>query len=193
MGFTIPTLLQVRGVDEDGEECVWYAEAVGRVKKDDYYYEGYYLVPSKTNPEYLVYDETYEHIPEKSVMASLSVGNEGYPMAWSKMGILMKETEDGPQFLRIGDPQVVSSETDETDETDDIGSVDSYSTESDGSDISDLIDDSEEPTCANTDFTRRLNEDFQGWVPKDEKERRVKAFISSLEHRASHDADERTF
>jgi hypothetical protein len=190
MGFTIPTLLQVRGVGDDDEECIWYAEAVGRIVKDgEYYYEGYYLVPSKTNPDYLVYDETYEHIPEASVMVRLGVRSEGYPMAWSKMGILMKDTDEGPHFIKIGDPQVDTG----SDDDEDIGSVDSYSTESDGSDISDLIDDSEEPTCANTEFTRRLNEDFREWVPKDEKERRVKDFISSLEHRAARDMDERTF
>ena len=110
MTFTIPTLLQVRGVDDDDNECTWYAEAVGRIVKDgEYYYEGYYLVPSKTN-SHLVYDETYEHIPEDSVMAKLSVKNEGYALAWEKMGVLMKESDDKTYFIKVGEPLFEFSE-----------------------------------------------------------------------------------
>ena len=192
MTFTIPTLLQVKGVDDDDKECIWYAEAVGRIVKDDeYYYEGYYLVPSKTNESYLVYDETYEHIPEDSVLAKLSVKNEGYALAWEKMGLLMKETADETYFIKVGEPLF---EFTESDTTDDIGSVDSYSTESDDrSNISDLIDDSEEPSVNTNDEMKALDEQFNSWIPKDEKERRVKSFIESLEHRAAHEQDEREF
>ena len=192
MTFTIPTLLQIRGVDDNDKECTWYAEAVGRIVKDDeYYYEGYYLVPSKTNDEYLVYDETYEHIPENSVLSRLSVKNEGYALAWEKMGLLMKETDDETYFIKVGEPLF---EFVESDSTDDIGSVDSYSTESDDrSNISDLIDDSEVPSVNTNEEMKGLDEQFRSWVPKDEKERMVKNFIESLEHKAVHEQDERSF
>lgn len=192
MTFTIPTLLQVRGVDDNDNECIWYAEAVGRIVKDDeYYYEGYYLVPSKTNESYLVYDETYEHIPEDSVLVKLSVKTEGYALAWEKMGLLMKETADETHFIKVGEPLF---EFAESDTTDDIGSVDSYSTESDDrSNISDLIDDSEEPSVNTIEEMKNLDEQFKSWIPKDENERRVKSFIESLEHRAAHEQDERAF
>jgi len=192
MTFTIPTLLQVRGVDDNDNECIWYAEAVGRIVKDDeYYYEGYYLVPSKTNESYLVYDETYEHIPEDSVLAKLSVKKEGYTLAWEKMGLVMKETSDKTYFIKVGEPLFDFAESDTTD---DIGSVDSYSTESDDrSNISDLIDDSEEPTMNTNEEMKALDDQFKSWIPKDEKERRVKSFIESLEYKAAHEQDERTF
>lgn len=188
MTFIIPTLLQVSGIDDNEKVCVWYAEAVGRImKNDEYYYEGYYLVPSKTNTN-LVYDETYDLIPEKSVMAKLAV-KDNLEDAWGKMGLVMNETNNGVYFKKIGEPLFDSYESDE----EDIGSVDSYSTESDDrSNISDLIDDSEVPTSFLTE-ARGLNEEFNAWVPKDEKERRVKAFIESLEHKAAHEMDERTF
>jgi hypothetical protein len=180
----------VRGVDNDDNECTWYAEAVGRIAKDgEYYYEGYYLVPSKTN-SHLVYDETYEHIPEDSVMAKLSVRNEGYALAWEKMGLLMKESDDKTYFIKVGEPLFEFSESD----TDDIGSVDSYSTESDDrSNISDLIDDSEEPSTNVNEEMKVLDVQFKSWIPKDETERRVKSFIESLEYKAAHEQDERTF
>jgi len=195
MSFTIPTLLQVRGVDDDNQECIWYAEAVGRIKKhDEHYYEGYYLVPSKTKPSYLVYDETYEHIPEDSVIAKLGVKSEGYALAWGKMGILMNESG---HFIKVGEPEFEFSESDDDDDDeDDIGSIDSYSTESDDgiSNISDLIDDSEEAIpSSNDEETRTLNVQFRNWVPKDEKENRVKSFIESLEHKAAQQQDERAF
>lgn len=187
MGFTIPTILQVNGVDDNDKACVWYAEAVGRiVKNDEYYYEGYYLVPSKTNT-YLVYDEAYDHIPEDSVMAKLAVKDD-LGDAWGKMGMLMKETPDGIHFFKIGEPLFDSNESDE----EDIGSVDSYSTESDDDNISDLIDDSEVPSSCLMESSS-LNEQFNAWNPKDEKEHRVKAFIESLESKAMHEMDERTF
>lgn len=188
MGFTIPTLLQIKGLDDDDRECIWYAEAVGRiVKNGEYYYEGYYLVPSKTNPSYLVYDEAYEQIPEESVLVTLSVKNEGYSLAWEKMGILMKEGDDGTYFIKVGEPRF-----DFVEDEDDIGSVDSYSTESDDdrSNISDLIDDSE---VIHSKCDELLNEQFRSWIPKDEKERRVKDFIQSLENKAAHEMDERGF
>lgn len=194
MSFTIPTLLQVRGLDDNDQECVWYAEAVGRIKKnDEHYYEGYYLVPSKTKPTHLVYDETYEHIPEASVIAKLGVKTEGYASAWEKMGVLMNESEQETYFVKVGEPLFEFSES--NDDEDDIGSVDSYSTVSDDSTISDLIDDSEEPTSHSmfNEETRALNVQFRDWVPNDEKERRVKDFIESLEHRAAQEHDERAF
>lgn len=192
MTFTIPTLLQVRGMDDNDEECTWYAEAVGRIVKDnEYYYEGYYLVPSKTNTSHLVYDETYELIPEDSVLAKLSVKNEGYALAWEKMGLLMKESDEETLFIKVGEPIFDFAESDTTD---DIGSVDSYSTESDDrSNISDLIDDSEVPTSYSLEEIKMLDEHFKSWIPKDEKERRVKSFIESLECKAAHEQDERTF
>lgn len=191
MTFTIPTLLQVRGLDDDDNECVWYAEAVGRIVKDDeYYYEGYYLVPSKTNDEYLVYDETYDLIPEKSTMARLAV-KDTLEDAWEKMGFILKESRTGTFFIKIGEPMFDSEESDD----EDIGSIDSYSTDEsdDRSNISDLIDDSEVPTSCISNEAMGLNEDFASWVPKDEKERRIKSFIESLEHRAALEQDERTF
>lgn len=190
MTFTIPTLLQVRGLDDVDNECTWYAEAVGRIVKDDeYYYEGYYLVPSKTNNDYLVYDETYDLIPEKSVMAKLAV-KDTLEDAWEKMGFILKESHKGTFFVKIGEPMFDSQESDE----EDIGSVDSYSTESDDrSNISDLIDDSDVPTSCLSKEAMGLNEAFAAWAPKDEKERRVKRFIESLEHRAAMEQDERTF
>tara|TARA_Y100000389_G_scaffold204940_1_gene261037 strand:- start:12636 stop:13217 length:582 start_codon:yes stop_codon:yes gene_type:complete len=193
MSFIIPTLLQVRGMDDNNEDCVWYAEAVGRIKKNDqYYYEGYYLVPSKTNPSHLVYDETYDHIPEDSVMTKLSITNESYELAWEKMGVLMNKSGNETYFLKVGEPLFAFSES--NDDKDDIGSIDSYSTESDDrSNISDLIDDSEIETVSCNNETKTLNEQFKDWVPKDGTERRVKSFIESLEHRAAQERDERAF
>lgn len=189
MTFTIPTLLQVRGLDDDDDECVWFAEAVGRIVKDDeYYYEGYYLVPSETNNGYLVYDETYDLIPEKSVMATLAV-KDTLEDAWEKMGFMMKESHTRTFFVKIGEPTFDSEESDD----EDIGSIDSYSTEESDDNISDLIDDSEVPSSCVSKEVIGLNEAFDTWVPKDEKERRVKSFIESLEHRAALEQDERTF
>ena len=185
MGFTIPTLLQVKGIDNN-VECIWYAEAVGRiVKNGEYYYEAYYLVPSKTKREYLVYDEAYEEIPEESVMTKRSV-KHSLEDAWQKMGMIMKETDNNTCFLKVCEPIDSENESDE----EDIGSVNSYSTASDESNISNLIDDSEESSQYRDTV---LDDQFRSWIPKDIKEYRIKSFIESLENKALHERDERTF
>lgn len=190
MGFKIPTLLQVKGVDETDSPCVWYAEAVGRVStRDGIFYEAYYLVPSKTNKGYLVHDDTHDMIPVESVMTIMPVDSiDEYESAWQKMGMLAK---DGT-FLHIGDPD---AETDAETDTESIGSVDSYSTESSGeSDVSNLIDDTHEPSeaCRCPSCVDLLRA-YDAWNPTSDGERRVKRFIDRLEHRAAIDLNDNEF
>lgn len=137
MTFKLPSLIQVKGYD-DGPR-VWYAEAVGKVCKDgENFYEGYYLIPSDLNSDYMVYDKEYDLIPEESVMRILPVkGN--YRCAWHSMGFIMKDDT----FLKIGEPMSDSeSSCDGSDDEETIKSDDSYSTASESrTDVSDLIDD----------------------------------------------------
>jgi hypothetical protein len=140
--FKLPTLLQVRAIDDHNRSCVWYAEAVGRVSKySKTYYEGFYLIESQKNPGYLKYDVNYELIPEESVMSILPV-NGDYKHAWGMMGFRV----NGNLFLKISEPSDYNHEDNDDNCSDGvIGSEDSYSTESScSSDVSDLIDDNDE-------------------------------------------------
>ena len=190
MSFKRPTLLQIKGVDKNEMECVWYAEAVSRFSKsDEIFYEVFYLIPHVSKEGYMVYDQNYDIVPQESVLCYFPVSKGDYDYAWSMMGILKVSDE---LFMKISDPEPESLDVDDTDS---IGSEDSYSTESGCSDVSDLIDNTVETihvstctcdVCQDIAISARA---FRGWIPKDDKEKRVKEFIENLEHRAAIEQD----
>lgn len=186
MVFHLPTLLQVKGENDNGHEEIWYAEAVGKMKKDgESMYEAYYLIPDRDEDGYLVYDDTFDYIPVDSVMCTHPV-HDDYVSAWFEMGLIYKPNG---KFLIIGSPREEQGEVEKEDDESEIGSVDTYSTDSDGSDLSDLIDDTEEShghtcECEYCKDTRLCQTQFNDWIPENESEKNVKNFINSIEERA---------
>jgi len=193
MSFKRPTLLQIKGVDENEMDCIWYAEAVARISKnDEIFYEVFYLIPHISKEGYMVYDQNDDIVPQESVLCYLPVIKGDYDYAWGLMGIL--RTKDG-LFMKISEPESMDENDNEEEDTESIGSEDSYSTDSGDSDVSDLIDDNVESShettcrcdiCLDIAITAHA---FRGWLPKDDKERRVKQFIEDLEFRAAIDND----
>lgn len=186
MTFKLPSLLIVKGIDDDDNVCDWYAEAVGQVRINGIvHYEVYYLIPDSIDSRYMVYDVNYETVSVECVQYIQPVTHGDYATAWLSMGICFPC--DNGKYLRVSDP-VQDNEEEIDDNSSDIGSIDSYSTiESTDTNVSDLIDDTDTQYCK-SDCTCTLCNDivvcdrqFKDWIPSNERERLTKDFIMQLE------------
>lgn len=156
------SILQINKVD--------YGEKVGSTKD---HYEVYYIRPDPSDPVYFKHDETYELVPKDQVTRSVRTRGS-YEDSWDKMGFIKKSCG---RFIKIGEPNEIEDDSDE------ISSTDTWSTDEDESDLSDFICDDEEFDENRDDEKKKLEEDFENWVPRTSFQKKMKQTIENIEYR----------
>ena len=189
-------LLHILGTNDDDTTSTWYAELVGI--DEEHNLEVYLLEQTKMLRGYIwSYSDDWQVVPAASVLKVFSPSKGSYVKTYKNFGFI--PTNSANQFLKVGDTipsdlltpipldedmeegQVIEEETDEMDDF--------------------IVDDNiaNEPfthAVADNDFVKEVHQavnDYNGWEPKNNQEKKVKTFIDNLAHKYQQEDDNRQF